>query len=101
MTEPVAAGVYKARCLRLLHEAQQTAKEIIVTKRGKPVARVSRVESAKPDWFGGREGTLRICGDIISSMKSGMPNAHPDLPLLLDTPRGVWTEFGLSPWTSA
>ncbi len=66
MTEKVAAGVFKAKCLRLLDEVQQTGKEIVVTKRGKPVARVVPVEDGLPEWFGRLKGTVRFCGDIIS-----------------------------------
>lgn len=40
----VAAGEFKARCLALLDEVSQTGKPIVVTKRGKPVARVVPVE---------------------------------------------------------
>jgi len=66
MTEQIAAGVFKAKCLRLLDEVRQTGKEIVVTKRGKPVARVVPVKDGLPEWFGGLEGTGVIRGDIIS-----------------------------------
>lgn len=36
----IAAGVFKARCLRLLDEVAETGQEIVVTKRGKAVARL-------------------------------------------------------------
>jgi prevent-host-death family protein len=36
----VPAGEFKARCLALLDEVSQTGKPLVVTKRGKPVARV-------------------------------------------------------------
>jgi prevent-host-death family protein len=66
MTEQIAAGVFKAKCLRLLDEVRQTGKEIVVTKRGKPVARVVPVKDGLPEWFGRLEGTGVIRGDIIS-----------------------------------
>ena len=40
----VAAGQFKAKCLALLDEVAETGEEIVVTKRGKPVARVSPVD---------------------------------------------------------
>ena len=40
MTRTIPAGEFKARCLALLDEVSRTGEEIIVTKRGKPVARV-------------------------------------------------------------
>jgi prevent-host-death family protein len=36
----IAAGDFKARCLKLLDEVAETGQEIIVTKRGKAVARL-------------------------------------------------------------
>lgn len=36
----IPAGVFKARCLAILDEVAATGTEVVVTKRGKPVARV-------------------------------------------------------------
>ncbi|HLF98879.1 MAG TPA: type II toxin-antitoxin system Phd/YefM family antitoxin [Acidimicrobiia bacterium] len=41
----VPAGEFKATCLKLLDDVAMTGVELIVTKRGKPVARVVPVES--------------------------------------------------------
>ncbi len=41
----VPAGEFKARCLALLDEVAETGKPLLVTKRGKPVARVVPVEA--------------------------------------------------------
>ena len=41
----VPAGEFKARCLALLDEVAETGKPLVVTKRGKPVARVVAVET--------------------------------------------------------
>lgn len=41
----VPAGEFKAKCLKLLDEVAATGEEIVVTKRGKPVARVLPVGS--------------------------------------------------------
>jgi prevent-host-death family protein len=40
----IPAGRFKAHCLRLLDEVAETGETIVVTKRGKPVARVEAVE---------------------------------------------------------
>ena len=37
----IAAGIFKARCLKLLDEVAETGQEIVVTKRGKAVARLA------------------------------------------------------------
>jgi prevent-host-death family protein len=40
----IPAGQFKARCLKLLDEVAETGETIVVTKRGKPVARVEPIE---------------------------------------------------------
>lgn len=40
----IPAGRFKAQCLRLLDEVAATGETIVVTKRGKPVAKVEPVE---------------------------------------------------------
>jgi len=42
----VGAGEFKARCLGILDEVSRTRCGVLVTKRGKPVARVVPVEEA-------------------------------------------------------
>lgn len=66
MKRTIAAGEFKAKCLHLLDEVQQTRKEIVITKRGRPVARVVPVEEEVPSVFGRMKGTGKILGDIIS-----------------------------------
>ncbi|MBK8101411.1 MAG: type II toxin-antitoxin system prevent-host-death family antitoxin [Planctomycetes bacterium] len=44
----IAAGKFKARCLALLDEVAATHQPVIITKRGRPVARVLPIENAKP-----------------------------------------------------
>lgn len=43
----IAAGQFKARCLKLLDEVAETGETIVVTKRGKPVAKVEPVEKPR------------------------------------------------------
>lgn len=40
----ISASQLKARCLALLDDVAETGRSIVVTKRGKPVARLSPVE---------------------------------------------------------
>jgi prevent-host-death family protein len=40
----IPAGQFKARCLKLLDEVAETGETIVVTKRGKPVARLAPIE---------------------------------------------------------
>ena len=60
----VSAAEFKARCLALLDEVRETRETLVVTKRGKPVARVVAVE----DQARGRplRGSVRVRGDIVA-----------------------------------
>ena len=45
----VSAGDFKAHCLALLDEVAHTRLPLVVTKRGKPVARLVPVTEERPD----------------------------------------------------
>ncbi|HEX4363638.1 MAG TPA: type II toxin-antitoxin system Phd/YefM family antitoxin [Solirubrobacteraceae bacterium] len=47
----VSASQFKARCLAMLDEVAATGEQIVVTKRGRPVARVVAME--QPEGLGG------------------------------------------------
>ena len=61
----IPAGEFKARCLKLMDEVQRTGEELIITKRGKPVARLVPVTGNPPSLFGCMKGSIEILGDII------------------------------------
>ena len=63
----IPAGVFKARCLGLLDEVEQQRKEIVITKRGRPVARLVPVSDQPALVFGRLKGSGRIVGDIFST----------------------------------
>ena len=65
----ITAGQLKAKCLVVLDEVEQARKEYVITKRGKPVARLVPAESKKSrdDVFGRLRGTVTIRGDIFST----------------------------------
>ena len=45
-TRTVPAGEFKAKCLRLMDEVDETGVTIVITKRGRPVSRLVPVERA-------------------------------------------------------
>jgi len=59
----IPAGEFKAKCLALLDEVALTGKSLIVTKRGKPVARICSVDDDGPKSL---EGSIVWQGDLIS-----------------------------------
>jgi len=62
----IAAGEFKARCLSLMDDVQRTRQTVVITKRGKPVAKLVPVPAAKDDFIGRLKGKIRIVGDIES-----------------------------------
>jgi len=70
MTQKIAAGLFKAQCLGLLDEVERERKEIVITKRGRVVARLVPVKPEAPVIFGRLKGTGRVVGDILSTGES-------------------------------
>jgi len=65
----VKAGEFKAKCLKLLDEVAETGEGLIVTKRGKPVARV--LPPVREPAFGALKGIVTIVDpndDLSSAM---------------------------------
>jgi len=65
----ISAADFKANCLRLMDEVARQRRPIIITKRGKPVAKLVPVEEEPIDLFGYMAGTAKICGDIIGPIE--------------------------------
>lgn len=47
-TREIKAGEFKAKCLKLMDEVAATGEAIVITKRGKPIARIEPVRP-QPD----------------------------------------------------
>ena len=68
MTEhrTMKASEFKAKCLRLMDEVAESGQEIVVTKNGRPTAKLVAYRKAPDAWFGADRGNLQILGDIVS-----------------------------------
>lgn len=63
----IAAGRFKAECLKLMDQVNLTREDIIVTKHGKPVAKLVPFQNSETSpVFGFLKGTISKQGDIIS-----------------------------------
>ena len=63
----IAAGEFKAKCLKLMDEVQESNMEIIITKYGKPVAKLVPFKNkTSKSLFGYLKNTIIINDDIIS-----------------------------------
>jgi prevent-host-death family protein len=61
----IAAAKFKETCLALLDEVDPEG--IVITKRGKPVARLIPFASDSANLIGALAGRLEIKGDILST----------------------------------
>ena len=66
------AGKFKAECLKLMDKVNETHEEIIITKHGKPVAKMIPY-SIHPEksLFGYLEGSSEETGNIIDPVDVG------------------------------
>ncbi len=64
--ERIPASRFKAHCLEILDIVRQERRSLVVTKHGRPVARVVPYEEEEVSVFGCAEGTVTYLGDIIA-----------------------------------
>ena len=63
----INAAQFKAKCLKLIDEVAVTREPLIITKRGKPLAKLVPIQDeALPPLFGYMKGTVEILGDIVN-----------------------------------
>jgi prevent-host-death family protein len=58
----VAVSEFKAKCIQLLKNASQSDQELVVTLRGKPMARVMGIGKPAPRRLGGQSDAF--AGDV-------------------------------------
>ena len=56
---------FKAKCLRLIQDVETKGDRIVITKRGRPVAKIEPVAPAKRPLRGMWKDKVRIVGDIV------------------------------------
>ncbi len=61
----IGAAKFKEQCLALLDTLESEG--LVVTKRGKPVARVLPYESRDADLIGSLKHKLKVKGDVFST----------------------------------
>jgi prevent-host-death family protein len=63
------AGEFKAKCLKIMDQVKNYHEEVIITKHGKPVAKLVPVEEKKAKQvFGFLKGTVKIHEDITKAL---------------------------------
>jgi len=64
----MAAGQFKARCLQVMETVRTTRVPLLITKRGKPVAKLVPPDEAPAQIMGRLAGKIEILGDIVSAV---------------------------------
>jgi prevent-host-death family protein len=66
----IAAGKFKAQCLKVMEQVRTTREPVLITKRGQPLAKLVPAEKTSDDFVGRLEGIVTIVGDIESPIVS-------------------------------
>lgn len=65
----MSAGDFKTHCLSIMDKVQKTKEPVLITKRGKPVAKLVPAEEATGEYLGRLEGLMKVVGDIESPIE--------------------------------
>jgi prevent-host-death family protein len=66
----IGAGKFKAECLAIMDEVQAKREAVVVTKNGKPVAKLVPITDEPDPIFGFYKGKIEIKGDILAPIYS-------------------------------
>lgn len=67
-TRTVKASEFKAKCLQLMDEVAESGEAIVITKFGKPVAKLTPHLQRPKAPFGAYRDKIQILGDIVSPL---------------------------------
>jgi prevent-host-death family protein len=62
----IPAAQFKSHCLRVMEEVRTRRTSVLITKRGKPLAKLVPAEEEPGEIFGSLAGKIEILGDIVS-----------------------------------
>lgn len=63
----IAAGEFKAKCLQIMDEVQSGREPVVITKRGRAVAKLVPMDSSPKSLLGYMKGRMEIVGDLSES----------------------------------
>jgi prevent-host-death family protein len=62
----MAAGSFKAQCLAVMDEVQAKKETVVITKHGKPVAKLVPADKEPDEIYSFLRGKGAVSGDVIS-----------------------------------
>lgn len=63
--QTIKASVFKAKCLKIMDEVNQTGEEIIITKNGIPISRLVPYQTRPRSLYGLHEAVVQSHDDLI------------------------------------
>lgn len=66
ITYSIKAGDFKAKCLQLMDDVNEKHISIIITKHGKPVAKLTPIDETAIDFFGCLKNVITIQKDLLA-----------------------------------
>jgi prevent-host-death family protein len=60
----IPAAAFKAHCLTLMEDVRSTRRPLVITKRGKPVAKLVPADEPKDDFIGRLKGVFEVAVDL-------------------------------------
>lgn len=66
----MAAGSFKTNCLAVIDEVQAKHETVVITKHGKPVAKLIPLKTKAKDIYNFLSGKGTIAGDVVSPAMS-------------------------------
>ena len=66
----ISAGQFKTHCLAIMEEVRATREPVLITKRGRPVAKLVPVKEQSAKFLGRLQGVVKILGDIESPIEA-------------------------------
>ena len=67
----MAAGSFKVHCLAVMDEVQAKRQTVVITKHGKPVAKLVPADLSSDDIYNFLAGKGSIMGDVVAPAISG------------------------------
>jgi prevent-host-death family protein len=76
-SKTMGVAKFKANCLRVIQEVEQSGEPVTITKRGRPVVELNAIEKRKRGFaFGALKGTVLHFEDPFSPAYDGLWNAE-------------------------
>ncbi len=64
------AGQFKAKCLQVMDDVEATREAVVITKKGRPVAKLVPATAPSDNFLGKLSGVMKIVGDITEPVEN-------------------------------